>query len=55
VRLLLAAGADRPAKTAQGHTPLDIAKFPMYAPNDEVIAELQKAGPATRQTIRSKQ
>jgi len=42
VRILLAAGARRDVKSNQGYTPLDVAKFPDYAPNDEVISELQK-------------
>jgi uncharacterized protein len=41
IRMLLAAGADLNAKTSQGYTPMDIAKFPVYAPNDAVIAALQ--------------
>jgi ankyrin repeat protein len=42
VRILVAAGANRNAKSDQGYTPLDIAKFPDYAPNQEVIAALQE-------------
>lgn len=43
VRILLDAGADRNAKEIpEGWTPLDVAKFPDYAPNDAVIAELQQ-------------
>jgi ankyrin repeat protein len=37
VRILLEAGANRNAKSNQGYTPLDVAKSPNYAPNDEVI------------------
>ena len=40
-RMLLGAGARRDAKTAQGYTPMDLARFPDYAPNDDVIAALQ--------------
>ena len=40
IRLLLAAGADKSAKTKQGYTPVDIAHFPAYAPNDAVIEAL---------------
>jgi ankyrin repeat protein len=42
VRMLLAAGANRSAKSNQGYTPLDVAKFPDYAPNTEVIKTLEK-------------
>ena len=43
VKMLLAAGANRNAKEIpNGWTPLDVAKFPDYAPNDEVIAALQQ-------------
>jgi ankyrin repeat protein len=43
VRMLLAAGANRNVKEIpHGWTPLDVAKFPDYAPNDEVIAALQQ-------------
>jgi hypothetical protein len=49
VRILLAAGAKRDVKSNQGYTPLDVAKFPDYAPNDEVISELEKPiAPTTR-------
>lgn len=41
VRTLLAAGANRNAKETTGWTPLDMAKFPDYAPNDEVIKALE--------------
>jgi len=41
VRTLLAAGANRNAKSNQGYTPLDMAKFPDYAPNQEVITALK--------------
>lgn len=41
VRMLLAAGANRNAKDASGWTPLDMAKFPDYAPNEEVIRALE--------------
>lgn len=41
VRLLLDAGANRNAKDASGWTPLDVARFPDYAPNDEVIRALE--------------
>lgn len=41
IRVLLQAGADRNAKTLQGYTPLDIAKFPAYAPNQAVIDALE--------------
>jgi uncharacterized protein len=43
IHMLLAAGADANVKTHQGYTPLDIAKFPDYAPNEEVIRLLEKA------------
>lgn len=42
VRMLLTAGANRNAKESHGWTPLDTAKFPDYAPNDEVISALEK-------------
>lgn len=42
VRVLLAAGANPTLKSNHGYTPLDVAKFPDFAPNDEVIAALQK-------------
>jgi ankyrin repeat protein len=42
IRQLLAAGADVNAKTSEGYTPMDIAKFPVYAPNDAVIAALKE-------------
>jgi ankyrin repeat protein len=42
VRMLLSAGANRNAKSNQGYTPLDVAKFPDYAPNTEVIETLEK-------------
>jgi ankyrin repeat protein len=42
VRMLLAAGANPNAKESHGWTPLDVAKFPDFAPNDEVISELEK-------------
>lgn len=42
VRMLLAAGANPNMKSNQGYTPLNVAKFPDYAPNDEVIAALQQ-------------
>jgi ankyrin repeat protein len=42
VRMLVAAGANRNAKSNQGYTPLEVAKFPDYAPNDAVIAALQE-------------
>lgn len=46
VRVLLAAGANRNAKEMpNGWTPLDIAKFPDYAPNDAVIEALQESAP----------
>ena len=41
VRTLLAAGANRNAKSNQGYTPLHVAKFPDYAPNKEVISDLE--------------
>ena len=42
VRMLLAAGADRNAKEMpNGWTPLEVAKFPHYAPNEEVIRALE--------------
>jgi ankyrin repeat protein len=41
-QMLLAAGAEVNAKTSEGHTPMDIAKFPVYSPNDAVIAALQE-------------
>jgi ankyrin repeat protein len=41
VRMLLAAGANRNAKSNQGYTPLDLAKFPDCAPNKEVITALE--------------
>ena len=34
--------ANRNVKSNQGYTPLDVAKFPDYAPNNEVISELEK-------------
>lgn len=37
VKILLASGARRDAKDTHGLTPLDVAKFPDYAPNDKVI------------------
>jgi ankyrin repeat protein len=43
VRMLLAAGANPNVKSNQGYTPLDVARFPDYAPNDAVIAELKQA------------
>jgi ankyrin repeat protein len=43
VQMLLVAGADRHAKTRQGHTPLDVAKFPVLAPNSQVIKALEEA------------
>jgi ankyrin repeat protein len=43
VRVLVAAGADPNLKESHGWTPLDIAKFPDYAPNDEVIRALESA------------
>jgi ankyrin repeat protein len=45
IRMLLAAGADPAARTSQGYTPLDIAKFPANAPNEKVIAALQQQKP----------
>lgn len=42
VRMLLEAGANKNVKSNQGYTPLDIAKFPDYAPNDAVIAALEE-------------
>lgn len=41
VRTLLAAGANRGAKESHGWTALDVARFPDYAPNDEVIRALE--------------
>jgi ankyrin repeat protein len=41
VRMLLAAGANRNVKSNQGYTPLDVARFPDYAPNEEVISALE--------------
>jgi uncharacterized protein len=41
VRLLLSAGAKADVKSNQGFTPLDVAKFPDYAPNDGVISLLE--------------
>ena len=41
VRILLAAGANPNAKETHGWTPLDVAKFPDYEPNDAVIEALQ--------------
>ena len=43
IRMLIAAGADGTVKTSQGYTAMDIAKFPVYAPNDAVIAAMQEA------------
>ena len=43
VRMLLAAGAKANVKSNDGYTPLDVAKFPDYAPNDEVIKLLESA------------
>lgn len=43
VRMLLAAGANGNVRSTLGYTPLDVAKFPDYAPNDEVIAALQQS------------
>jgi ankyrin repeat protein len=43
IRLLLVAGADRTAKTAYGHTALDMARFPAYAPNDAVIDAINQS------------
>lgn len=40
VRILLVAGANRNVKSDQGYTPLDVAKFPDYAPNKAVIEAL---------------
>jgi ankyrin repeat protein len=40
IQMLLAAGAERNVKTDQGYTPMDIAKFPDYAPNTDVIRAL---------------
>lgn len=45
VRLLLSAGANRNLKSNDGYTPLDIAKFPDYAPNDGVIHLLEDRSP----------
>jgi ankyrin repeat protein len=41
VRMLLAAGANPNVRSNQGYTPLDVAKFPDYAPNDDVISALE--------------
>jgi len=41
VRTLLKAGANPNAKSKQGYTPLDVARFPDYAPNDEIIKALE--------------
>jgi ankyrin repeat protein len=41
VRTLLAAGGNPNVKSNQGYTPLVVAKFPDYAPNNEVISALQ--------------
>ena len=41
VRTLLASGANPNVKSNQGYTPLDVAKFPNYAPNNEVINALE--------------
>lgn len=41
VRMLLAAGANRYIQTDHGYTPLDMAKFPDHAPNEEVIRALK--------------
>ena len=43
IRMLIAAGADITARTSQGYTAMDIAKIPVYAPNDTVTAALQEA------------
>lgn len=42
IHMLIAAGADVNAKTSKGYTPMDMAKFPAYAPNDAVIAAMQE-------------
>jgi ankyrin repeat protein len=44
IRMLIAAGANPNARSNQGYTPLEIAKFPDYAPNDAVIAALEGKG-----------
>jgi ankyrin repeat protein len=37
VRLLLSSGANLSLKTNQGYTALDMARFPDFSPNDEVV------------------
>ena len=39
--MLLAAGANKNVRTGPGYTPMDIARFPDYAPNTEVINALE--------------
>ena len=41
IRILILAGANTAAKTSEGYTPMDIAKFPYYALNDAVIGALE--------------
>ena len=43
IRILLKAGASKAPKTKQGYTPLDMARAPVYAPNDAVIEALEKS------------
>lgn len=45
VKMLLATGANRNARSNQGYTPLDVAKFPDFAPNTEVIKALEEPVP----------
>ena len=42
VQTLLAAGADKGIMAYNRYTPLDVAKFPNFAPNGDVIALLEK-------------
>ena len=50
IAALLAAGADRNVKSNQGYTPLDVAKFPDFAPNQDVIKALEEpAAPSDRE------
>ena len=48
VRLLLSSGANPKAKDTHGLTPLDMAKAPVIAPNEEVVRALRKPLPVSR-------